>query len=274
MNNRNEELSNFLKLKREQIKPEDVGFTASQNRRSKGLRREEVAILSNISTSWYTWVEQGKNINISDSVFQSISKALKLTKDEKIYFFNLIRQEDSLLASDTNDSQLPNFVKNIVNEINNCPIIVFDRYCNITYWNELAQSVFIDFDMIDENKRNIIRLLFEKPEFKRLALNWEKFVRQFMAMFRSYYVKNIKDNWYQKFIEEMSIEFPEFERIWKEININQTIESNIIFRHAKIGKLTFEMHTVHFEESDNFKCAIYIPSNIHDTKNKITRLYN
>ncbi|MCZ4149579.1 transcriptional regulator, partial [Escherichia coli] len=84
-----QELSTFLKAKRAKISPESVGFPEGQRRRTPGLRREEIAQLAGVSTTWYTWLEQGREIKVSSSVLDSVANALQLTADERRYVYSL-----------------------------------------------------------------------------------------------------------------------------------------------------------------------------------------
>src|SRR5215469_14477231 len=80
---RRSELSDFLRTRRAKIMPSDVGLADGARRRTPGLRREEVALLANIGTTWYTRLEQGLPINVSGEVLDSISRALRLTSEER-----------------------------------------------------------------------------------------------------------------------------------------------------------------------------------------------
>ena len=80
---RRSELSDFLRTRRAKIVPSDVGLADGARRRTPGLRREEVALLANIGTTWYTRLEQGLPINVSADVLDGISRALRLTSDER-----------------------------------------------------------------------------------------------------------------------------------------------------------------------------------------------
>src|SRR5262245_25300080 len=83
--------SEFLRLCRARIKPADVGLTTARLTRSGGLRREDVAAISGVSASWYTWLEQGRDMRVSDEVLERISGTLRLSEDERIYLFTLVQ---------------------------------------------------------------------------------------------------------------------------------------------------------------------------------------
>ena len=86
---RRKEIGDFLRQKRKQVQPADVGLPAGARRRTPGLRREEVAQLAGISVTWYTWLEQGRDINVSQPVLESVARVLQLDQAERNYFFTL-----------------------------------------------------------------------------------------------------------------------------------------------------------------------------------------
>src|SRR5512135_3132163 len=79
------ELADFLRRRREQIKPEDVGLPNGPRRRTPGLRREEVAQLAGVGTTWYTWLEQGRDVRASLDVLEAICRALRLSSAERTH---------------------------------------------------------------------------------------------------------------------------------------------------------------------------------------------
>lgn len=88
-----QELSAFLKERRHRLDPEAVGLPRGLRRRTPGLRREEVALLAGVGTTWYTWLEQGRDIRVSSQVLDSIARVLQLSHAERAYLFDLVRDE-------------------------------------------------------------------------------------------------------------------------------------------------------------------------------------
>ena len=113
--------------------------------------------------------------------------------------------------------------------------------CNIVGWNRAAAYVFLDFDRIPPEERNMIRLLFTRREFQRLAVNWEQFASGFLSMFRSYYGQYVEDEWYDRFLEEMKNGHPDFNRMWEQSQVSYAPEVHLEFRHAKAGKMVYEL---------------------------------
>ncbi|MFD1451804.1 helix-turn-helix transcriptional regulator [Oceanobacillus sojae] len=272
------ELSNFLKSKRAKLRPQMVGLPEGTRRRTPGLRREEVAQIAGVSTTWYTWLEQGRDIKVSGSVLDAVAGALRLNKDEKQYLYALASGEGAMDSpsglNETGESLMTPSLNRILQELRHCPTIISDKYCRIVGWNKAAATVFIDFDKIAEEDRNIIFLLFSRKEFKSLAVNWEHFVKGYLSIFRSYYGQYVADEWYKQFIEKMERQFPEFKRLWDEEEVSSAPDVLIEFRHAKAGKMLFNLTSLQVQGTSDLRCSVYTPVMDTDTELKLRNLLN
>ncbi len=130
----------------------------------------------------------------------------------------------------------------------------------------------MDFEQIIPAERNIIRLLFARKEFKSLAVNWEHFVRGYIAIFRTYYGQYVADDWYEQFIQEMEQAYPEFRKIWNENEISSAPEVLIEFRHAKVGKMLFNLTSLQVHGDTDLRCSVYTPVEDTETELKLKRL--
>ncbi|WP_149427214.1 helix-turn-helix transcriptional regulator [Exiguobacterium acetylicum] len=271
--NRLEALSYFLKTKRAQLKPESVGLPPGSRRRTPGLRREEVAQLAGVSTTWYTWLEQGRDIKVSRSVLDCIAQALCLKRDEHEYLYDLaLGTQIVSTKSQASPTTISPSLEKILSALTTCPTIVTDRYCHIVGWNPAAAHVFVDFATIPESQRNLIRLLFSQKEFKVLAGNWEHFAKGFLSIFRAYYGQYSGDEWYTSFIQEMSDTYPEFKSLWMESQVSKAPEILIEFRHGKVGKMLFDLTSLQVQGEDDLRCSIYTPVEESGTEEKLKRL--
>lgn len=267
-------LSAFLKSQRAKILPQAAGLPAGTRRRTPGLRREEVAQLAGVSTTWYTWLEQGRDIKVSASVLDCIAAALQLTVDERKYLFALAL-ETGPGASARLKEELPQInasLRRILQELRFCPTIISDRRCQIVGWNPAASHVFLDFEQIAPEERNMIRLLFTRKEFRRLAVNWEQFVRGFLAIFRAYYGQYVEDEWYEQFLEEMRGVHPDFDGLWRQSEVSSAPEVVIEFRHAKAGKMLFHLTSLQVQGNADLRCSIYTPDPESPTEYKLKKL--
>lgn len=267
------ELSAFLKAKRAKIAPESVGLTPGVRRRTPGLRREEVAQLAGVSTTWYTWLEQGRDIRMSASVLDCIANALQLTADERKYVYALAMDSSSgTVPFQDERTEISQPLKKIMDELRFCPTIITDRRYFIVGWNEAAAHVFLDFEQIPFEQRNLISLLFTRKELQRLAVNWEHFVRGFLAIFRAYYGQYMEDDWYDRFLEEMKQVHPDFEQLWQQSEVKTAPEVLIEFRHSKAGKMLFNLTSLQVQGSSDLRCSIYTPDPDSLTENKLQKL--
>ncbi|MBG9791865.1 DNA-binding protein [Paenibacillus dendritiformis] len=266
-------LSEFLRAKRAQLLPQSVGLPAGTRRRTPGLRREEVAQLAGVSTTWYTWLEQGRDIQVSASVLDSVAAALKLTVDERKYLYALALEGGAGPAvREEEEPQISPALQRILQELRHCPTIVSDRRCHIVGWNEAASHVFLDFTAIPPEERNMIRLLFTRKEFQSLAVNWEHFVKGFLSIFRAYYGQYVEDEWYDRFLEEMKEVHPDFQRLWNQSQVSTAPEVVIEFRHARAGKMLFHLTSLQVQGDADLRCSIYTPAPESSTEFKLVKL--
>ncbi|WP_027094232.1 helix-turn-helix transcriptional regulator [Cohnella thermotolerans] len=266
-------LSDFLKSRRAKLLPESFGFPAGTRRRTPGLRREEVAQLAGVSTTWYTWLEQGRDIRVSASVLDCVAAALQLTADERKYLFSLALDTAAGTVPAWNEPpQISPSLQKILRELRYCPTIVSDRRFMIVGWNEAAAHVFLDFTQVPQEERNMIRLLFERKELRRLAVNWEHFIEGFLSIFRSYYGQYVEDEWYGTFLEEMKAQYPDFKPLWEESRVSTAPEVLIEFRHAKAGKMLYHLTSLQVQGEADLRCSVYTPAPDTSTELKLRRL--
>ncbi|PET36337.1 transcriptional regulator, partial [Bacillus cereus] len=197
----------------------------------------------------------------------------QLNNDETDYLYDLAFETNSESTSPKKDqSKLSPSLIRILDELTYCPTIITDRHCHIMGWNPAAAHVFLDFEQIPNDQRNLIRLVFTRKELKALAVNWEHFVKGFLAIFRTYYGRYLDDEWYSQFIEEMSRSHPEFQNLWQESQVSKAPDMIIEFRHAKAGKMLFNLTSFQVQGDMDLRCSIYTPVGETDTENKLKRL--
>lgn len=272
---RRQELSAFLKTQRAKILPQSVGLAPGARRRTPGLRREEVAQLAGVSLTWYTWLEQGRDIQASKSVLDAIATALQLTIDERKYLHALASEGGAgagLVGKQEEELQISPALQRILQELRFCPTIITDRRCQIVGWNQAAAHVFLDFQTVPVDERNLIRLVFSRKELRRLAVNWEHFVKGFLSIFRAYYGQYLEDEWYDLFLGEMKEEYPEFDRLWEQSRVSTAPEVLIEFRHSRGGKMLFELTSLQVQGSADLRLSVYTPAAETSTETKLRQL--
>src|SRR5581483_662732 len=123
---RHQALADFLRQRRARLAPSEVGLPPGLRRRTPGLRREEVAHLANIGTSWYVWLEQGREVHPSTPVLESLAQALRLTPNERRHLFLLAGQPLPAPVSPAEESIGP-ALQQVLSDLNPSPAYVLGR---------------------------------------------------------------------------------------------------------------------------------------------------
>src|SRR5690349_22910145 len=178
------ELADFLRRRRASLKPQDVGLPNGGRRRTPGLRREEVAQIAGVGTTWYTWLEQGRDVRASMDVLESISRALRLTPAERDHLILLGRGEQAPPMTPTAEQVSPT-VKRLIKNLGPNPAYVLGRRWDIICWNRAYTAVFGDPGEVPKPFRNHVWLTFTDPARRELMPDWEKAARLQVARFRA-----------------------------------------------------------------------------------------
>lgn len=213
----NNVVSDFLKKHRAKLDPEDYGFNP-KNRRVSGLRREEVAQLSAVSVSWYTWLEQGRDISISPAALRRIGEVLKLSEVEHQYLNDLIFPENN----ETNwIKTLPAEVTAMVDALEPHPAFIRRDNMDILYWNTAASNSIFDWATVPESDRNSLKLMFISDDYRQRIVEWEKAATHTIAAFRAYQAKVSRGSDFNRIVTNLQARSPEFAKMWANHNVNK-----------------------------------------------------
>lgn len=257
--NRYKELGDFLKTRRNKIKPEQLGIPVGARRRTPGLRREEVAQLAGIGLTWYTWLEQGRAINVSDDLLDSLSRVYLLTDGERNHLYALANKS---LTNKSRDYQPVNdTLIRILEKLNfsYCPAYIMDYHWNLVAWNKYAVSVFGDFSKLPAYERNVIYMMFCNQEYMALFNDWEFHAKGIIARFHATMAKHIDDPWFTGFIQDIKNKNDKFSSWWSLYDVNSMSDVVKELTHPSLGKLTFEFVSFDVSDNLNFKLLIHNP---------------
>jgi transcriptional regulator with XRE-family HTH domain len=208
-------LGAYLKARRKKLDPSALGFSPGR-RRTPGLRREEVAQRANVSTTWYTWLEQGRGGAPSADVLDRIARALALTDVEREHVYLLalghppeVRRAVAIACAIT--PQLQHVLDAIVAH----PAMVATSTLDIVGWNAAAAIVLGDFSAIPAERRNSLRFMFS-PGARTRGPNWERHARTIVALFRAETARIGTTERAAALIDELSRSSPEFATMWCE----------------------------------------------------------
>lgn len=255
---RRKELGEFLKVLRERCAPEAFGFPGGQRRRARGLRREEVAQLAAISPTWYTWIEQGREVNVSAEALTRLSVALKLTRSERAYLFEMAGRrlaDESESSDDTAAKILATMLDDIAT-----PAYLMGPYWDLLAWNQSASALFTGWlDVPQTRQPNLLRYVFLDPSARILIDDWEVRARRIAAEFRADCRTRFEDPALQRLVAELTDGSVEFGRFWKQHDVLERQGGPRDFRHPSRGLVSYQQITLHPVEQAQLKLVILKP---------------
>lgn len=251
--------SEFLRLCRSRIKPEDVGLSPGRRARTGGLRREDVAALSGVSVSWYTWLEQGRDIRVSDEVLERICRTLKLTSDERTYLFSLVQHRVPRVHAESS-MEAPAEVHRAVHGVG-VPAIAMNLRWDVLAWNALHAVLYRDYAPVPAAERNLLEQLFLRPVKHLTALQQEAMAHRLCARVRYDYSQNPDDPKFEAMVRRLCATSPLFNRFWRGSEFTLRSYGMHHFNHPRFGLLSFE-HTSYVPDGHpDIRLVLCIPEN-------------
>lgn len=249
------ELGTFLKARRSELTPREVGIPeGTGTRRVSGLRREEVAQLASISTDYYTRLEQGR-IRASAAVLTGIADTLHLDEDQRTYLFRLAGKVSTRAVRQKPQKVRPQ-LQRLLDDLHSIPAIVMGRRMDILAWNQLAASMMIDFGEVPETQRNYVRLLFTDPRMRGLYVDWEAVAQTAVAQLRMAAAKNPEDPRLTQVVGELSVQDAQFSQWWAARGVATLSTGRKALRHPVVGELVLDWDTL--VEADDAEQSLVI----------------
>jgi transcriptional regulator with XRE-family HTH domain len=230
--------SEFLRNCRARLDPEAVGLPGSNRARKGGLRREDVAALSGVSTSWYTWLEQGRDIRVSDDVLERICEALRLSADERTYLFSLVQHRLPRLVHEM-PGEVPEDVARMVHGLP-IPAVAMNLRCDVLAWNAINSVMYRDYGAVPVAERNLMEILLIKPAQLVPPERLEAMARRLVGRLRVNYSKCAGDPKFEALLRRMCLCSPLFNRLWRDPEFSLQSYGPHEFQHPRFGPLAFE----------------------------------
>jgi transcriptional regulator with XRE-family HTH domain len=268
---RREELADFLRRRRASIKPEDVGLPGGGRRRTPGLRREEVAQLAGVGATWYTWLEQGRDVRASLDVLEALSRALQMTPAERAHLILLGRGDSAPVSRGPTERVSPT-LRRLIEQLGPNPAFVLGRRWDYLAYNRAACAVFGDLDLVPPARRNHVWLTFMDPARRELMPDWERSCRMIVAKFRADSASHLGDPSFEELISALRQSSPEFCRAWKRHEVSRSGGGRKELRHPEVGTLVFEHAVFNPGEAPEQRLVLHSPIDEHGTPAKLARL--
>jgi len=256
---RRAELTDFLRTRRAQVTPEQVGLEANGRRRTPGLRREEVAQLAGVGLSWYTWLEQGRDIHPSAQVLDAVARVLALDTAERAHLFHLARVELPLPEGDYPREASPELVA-FVEAIDPHPAYAIGPRFDVLAWNRGCTRLFHDWGADPVQQRNLLWFLFAHPAWDRTKPEWEGTAKSNLARFRAQHARRPDDPSFAALIAELSEASSEFRAWWPRHEVITEQAGTKTIDHPELGTLRLH-HLQSTPTSDpELRLTIYVPA--------------
>ncbi|HEY0621187.1 MAG TPA: helix-turn-helix transcriptional regulator [Kribbella sp.] len=237
MSTRRAELGDFLKARRAQVSPAEVGLPPGGRRRTPGLRREELAQLAGVGVTWYTWLEQGRPINASGQVLDAVAATLRLTETERAHLYRLaeatpLRPKLGVCASEL-------VMTEIVTALDPLPAVITNTRFDIIQPNKAFSDLFHDWHTLPCVHKNLLWCIVTEPLARQQLLNYDDEVPYLVARLRSAYADHIGDPDWEVDLARLRKLSPEFERLWSRHEVADCTPRPRHVVHPMAGELHF-----------------------------------
>ena len=248
-------LGAFLADKRARLQPHSIGLSRGV-RRTPGLRREEVAALAGVSVSWYTWIEQGRDIQISIETLQRVAKVLHLDHVEVRHLLALAQH----LPSYANPSEeVSDGLVMMIRAMDSIPAYVRNTRFDILAWNKAITELFLDYGTLEPHERNTIRLLFLYQPYRTIIEDWETLAHGYVSSLRAAKTRANNTEPFDRLAAELSEKSSEFRTWWSEADVTAFNEGRKRLRHPSLGKVEYSYVAMTPESQPNLSLVAYVP---------------
>ena len=250
------QLGDFLRARREQLRPADFGLPVGQRRRTPGLRREEAAQLCGISPTWFTWIEQGRTAAVSVPTLAALARGLRLSRAERSYLFELASRADP--APPREHRADPQQLRALVDAIRS-PAYVLDRHWDAVVWNRAAADLLSPW-LADHAHadHNLLRFVFLQPVARRFMVNWSDRARRIVAEYRADTAAWRDDPVRKALVQELTDESDEFVAAWKSQQVLARDGGQRAFQHPRRGRCVYEQQTLRVAQHPDLKLTVLI----------------
>ncbi|PDP87827.1 transcriptional regulator [Glycomyces fuscus] len=264
---RREQLRDFLRTRRARLTPGDVGMAAGGRRRTPGLRREEVAVLAGVGVSWYTWLEQGRDINVSVEVLDAISRALRLTEPERAHLY-VLSGLNPPRARGARDSSVTPELRHLIDAWAPRPAMLQDRYWNLLAFNDAARTVF----GYGDTDHNCLVTFFTNTRYRALHLHWVSVAPTVVAAFRADAARFPDDPEFGRLVDDLSSVSPEFAGLWARHDVGGHVQTVKAVLHPEAGDLVFDKTTLTVADRPDWRLELHNPRPGTGTGERLERL--
>lgn len=268
---RRQELGQFLRDRRGNLVRAELGLPPIGRNRTLGLRREEIAAFAAVSITWYTWLEQGRDINASRQVLESVARVLTLTSAETAYVLALGGYTPAPSNEVTTVEQAPEHLQRLLDSFD-FPAFAVAPDWGIAGWNLAYSGLYTRIATVDPEQRNLLWLIFTDPHLRKMLPDWEETSRHFVAEFRAEAGARLGSAAHTTLIKRLGEASTQFAKLWADRGVERFASRQRVFLHPVAGELVFEQHRLVPSDAPELHLVMYAPVSGTPTKERLQKL--
>ncbi|MBB5933006.1 helix-turn-helix transcriptional regulator [Streptomyces zagrosensis] len=264
------ELTVFLRSRRARVSPAAAGIPPGFRRRTPGLRREEVAQLSGVGITWYTWLEQGRPINASAQVLDAVARTLQLDPAEREHLYHLA--EVPYVPNRNGDTQsVSQDLLGVIEALDPLPAVIYNARYDILAANTAYQQLFPMARTAPGPERNALWQLFTRPKCCCPVLNREEEIPKLVATLRAAYGRHVGEPAWESFLSRLSAASEWFARLWEHCDVAPPGHRVKLISHASVGEIRLTSTSLTVGSAPETRVVVYTP-NDEESRDRVTRL--
>jgi transcriptional regulator with XRE-family HTH domain len=265
-----QELGEFLRSRRRHVDPATAGLPALGSRRTPGLRREEVAMLSGVSHTWYTWLEQGRDIRPSRQVVDALARTLRLSAAEHEYVLRLTGH--GAPPPSALPDRLPAHLQRLLDALGPSPAYAITASWSIVGWNAAYGRFYPGVATAGPGDRNLLWLVFTDPAVRALLGDWETDSRRFLTQFRAEAGDRLGDPELVALVARLEAASEHFRTGWASRDVDRFSSAERRFEHPAVGSLLLEHHQLTPADAPGVQLVVYTAAPGSETEQRLHRL--
>jgi hypothetical protein len=255
---RRRELAGFLRSRRERIAPELVGLPPASRRRTPGLRREEVATLAGVGVTWYTWLEQGRDINASPQVLDAVARTLMLDPHERDHLFRLAETADNTGQSEC--KTLSPTAQLLLDQLEPFPACIRNARYDVLAFNQAYDDLLGPLTDVPFEERNTLWRIFTEPVCRSRMLDWEEGTRRLVAEYRAAMAEHVAEPAWKCLVSRLTKESPEFVELWERHEVASPENLTKRYMHPAVGLLNLNYTHLWLGQRLGTRMTTYTPA--------------
>ncbi|WP_371404479.1 helix-turn-helix transcriptional regulator [Kribbella sp. NBC_00662] len=242
-------LGDYLRARREQVKPEDVGIRSIGLRRVPGLRREEVAMLAGISSDYYLRLEQGRDRNPSAQVLDALAEVLRLDADATAYLRSLAQERP---APRRTGEKVPESILELIDGLPNNPAYVQNKYTDCLAVNPLCAALSPNYAV----GVNLLTAVLLDPRERELRRDWDDLTEEGVAILRTEVGPNVDDPRLKELVGDLSVRSERFRQLWARHDVRPRKSRLSRLTHPEVGDLELRSDKLTIGGTDSMTLVI------------------